>query len=301
MNYKKILRIGLFWIGICFVLWLAVHSWESIQGSLRSVNWLLFCLSVIVALISNIVASAIFWNLLLKHNVDVGFRRTIKLFLMGQIAKYIPGKVWVIAHQVSSLQKEGVALGVAMANIELMMIIVIMVSLISIALIASFSSIPAAVLILFVGVFVVWMFIKNNLLSWGLRLFPRLGKNEGEVKNAAGAAFGFWGVASCYMAFIILYLASYVLMLNSVFGFSHGESAVYIAALSLAWVVGLAAFIVPGGIGVREVLFMVIAGAIGQGVDASVLASIAVISRAWLIVQDFMGVGVALLLGKSAA
>ncbi len=293
MKYKNILRNILFWIGICFVLWLIVHSWQDIQENLRSVNWPLFCLSVVAAVVGNVIASAIFWNLLLKHNVDVGYQKTIRLFFTAQIAKYIPGKIWMIAHQVSSIQKEGAAVGVVMANVELMIILVAINLLMSVALLLFYSNIFLAVTILLAGVFVVWLLVKFDLLALAIKMFPRF-KNDGEEgKSSTGMAFGLLGVASCYAGLIIFYILSYTLMLHSVFGFSIRESAIYIASLALAWVAGLAAFIVPGGIGVREALFMAIAGTMGQGVDVGALAAIAVISRVWLIAQDFVGIGLA--------
>jgi len=296
MELKKILRVVLFWVGIGFISWLAFHSWGEIQSYLSVVDWFLFGFSVVVAVLSNVVISAIFWNLLLKHNVDVSYLKTIRLFFTAQIAKYIPGKVWVIAHQVSSIQKEGVVLGVAMANIELMMILVVMSLLSSAILYAFITSFFFVVPVLFIGGFIVWFFIKYNFLGLVLRVFSRFERKNRKENECGEMAFGFLGIAFCYVVFVILYIASYLLMLYSVFGFSFDESVLYIISLSLAWVVGLVAFVVPGGVGVREVLFIATAGLIGQGVEVEVLVSIAVISRVWLMMQEVVGVAGALLI-----
>jgi uncharacterized membrane protein YbhN (UPF0104 family) len=56
----------------------------------------------------------------------------------------------------------------------------------------------------------------------------------------------------------------------------------------LAWVVSVFAIVMPAGIGVREVVFLLIAGG-GNDYPAGLLVTIAIVSRFWQLTVDIFG------------
>ena len=90
-------------------------------------------------------------------------------------------------------------------------------------------------------------------------------------------------------------LANY-LLLNAGFGFTTRESTLFIAFFSIAWVVGVATFIMPAGIGVREAVFVLLATQLGQSYSLKTLATIAIMYRFWQIFHEVGGLIVAFVL-----
>jgi uncharacterized membrane protein YbhN (UPF0104 family) len=92
------------------------------------------------------------------------------------------------------------------------------------------------------------------------------------------------------LLFSVVYVVSYSLMLHSVFGFDYTTSLTFTAYLGLAWVVGVLSIVSPGGLGVREAVFIMMAHASGVAVTLELLSVIAVVSRLWLVAQEIVGV-----------
>ncbi|MBE9563224.1 MAG: hypothetical protein IMF12_10225 [Proteobacteria bacterium] len=81
----------------------------------------------------------------------------------------------------------------------------------------------------------------------------------------------------------------------AVFNFSMVQSANYIAYLGIAWIVGVLSFFIPGGMGVRELVFVILANSVSNEVSLEMLSSIAVISRFWIILQELTGISLILI------
>ena len=95
---------------------------------------------------------------------------------------------------------------------------------------------------------------------------------------------------ACYSLFCFFYVGSFLLLLKSAFEFSFDESYIFIAILSLSWLGGVLAFVVPLGMGVREFLFVMFSGYLANPQPFEVLLSIALLARVAQILQELLGV-----------
>ena len=93
-----------------------------------------------------------------------------------------------------------------------------------------------------------------------------------------------------YFLFIVAYVVSNSLMLNSLFGLSIEETLMIISISTFAWVVSVFVFIVPAGIGVREAIFLSGSFALMPEINIEITASIAIFTRVLQVLQELLGV-----------
>ncbi len=84
-------------------------------------------------------------------------------------------------------------------------------------------------------------------------------------------------------------------MMYAVFDLPIQDSWRYIVYLNLAWIGGVLAFIAAAGLGVREIMFVLVTGYSSGNVSLNVVATIAVLTRFWQILEDLCGVVITLL------
>jgi len=290
-NYTSILRRFLFGLGILFLMALIVNSWEQLQHLWFTIHWPLFILSILISCLSNWLASLFFKELLHKYGIEVTHNLVYKLFFYAQIAKYIPGKIWILFYQATLVGKIGASRTMLFANIDLMAILVLISATISLSLIsldyypilAGLFFLLGLLLTLFIGKFCYLFNSLNYLLSHFKSLKNKLGTCHTEINS--------WLLITYYTFFWMTYLIANFLMMFAIFSFSISESTHYIAYLGLAWIIGVIAFLVPSGIGVREFVFILLAQqTFSQHISLDLLAMIAIMSRFWIILQEITAV-----------
>jgi hypothetical protein len=92
------------------------------------------------------------------------------------------------------------------------------------------------------------------------------------------------------LSIFVLPVASSYFLLNYGMGIDQGLTLQLCALLLLSWIVGLLAFIVPAGIGVRELIFFSLGGVLTYPPEPALLASIALASRVVQVSIDVIGV-----------
>ena len=114
--YKNLLRPLLFIIGLLFLAVLVIHSWDKLLQLLPTIHWPFFILSVLIGFLGNLFTSFFFKELLHKYGIEVTNQLAHKIFFYAQIAKYIPGKVWVLFYQAMLVNKIGATRMMLFAN-----------------------------------------------------------------------------------------------------------------------------------------------------------------------------------------
>lgn len=302
MNYKtsipkksvllKIIRTFLLILGLLFIAILIFHSWKEIQHILKETNPELFVLSILCAFTGNLILTILFRNSLRKYGCEITTCMTNKLFFYGQIAKYVPGKIWSIVFQKSLIEKAGTMRAILFSNIDLLAISMVINATIALCLILFNISLAFPLLIYVTGVIACIIVSRSRLISKLasaiLMKFKQLEKDTPLHKNTLNNMF----ITICYSATWFSYLIAWFLVLSASFGLSIKESSVYIAFLCLSWIIGILAFFVPVGMGVREGVFIALARYAGIDAPLETLAAIAVITRLWLIIQDIGGASI---------
>ena len=295
---RKLISSLLFVLGLIFLLLLVKQSWTEIKNTLSSIRTFEFTLAVAIGILSNFVMAIYFNRLLKKYDVLISDRFAIKLFMVGQIAKYIPGKIWSFAYQISQIEKLGGAAGVILANFELIIGAIYLITLIALVIFSLLMSKLLAFILCILGLLVFIIIYKNNIIKKILNLIGNLYKNKIQTikinKSSTSILSGFF----IFSLFCTFYVLSSYYMLRSAFDFTLQETLLYVAILSTSWVGGIIIFIVPLGVGVREYLFVITASYFTSSVPMEVMLSIAVLSRITQIIQELIGATIALIIKK---
>ena len=286
-NHKEIIRRVLFIAGLLFVFVLVLESWGEIERLLRSVKPLEFTLSVVTGLLGTLTISVFFNRLLGKNGVVLSDRLAIKIYLVGQIAKYIPGKIWGIAYQISHVAGARAATGVVLANMENMFIVIYMTSMTAFVLV-SLQLETIFTLASVIGGLVVFLLLYRTRLVLNIvhLVLKTIGQQDFVPVSSECIKPGpVEGVLFCVI-FCSTYALSYILMLDAVFNFPPEQAYVYIVLLSIAWIGGVLTIIVPAGMGVRELIFVSFTSQLIPDQSMESIVSIAVVTRAWQLLQE---------------
>lgn len=280
---NTVLRRSLLIIGLLFIGILLYYSWQTIVQLSLQMDFKLFALSLLIATLMNISVSHLFKITLEKYSVNLNYLQTYQLFFYSQLTKYIPGKIWLLLYQRAYLKHPQATSIIILVNIELMALMTI--NVISVAILLLFKNSLSLILYIVlctVNIFFLYKDILNKILRWSLQKFPFL-HTRIVVNHSLESALT---LIINYSIFTLTYLISYFLLLMAVFHFSILQSADYIALLGIAWFIGVISFIIPLGMGVRELTFIILSQYLSTHISIELVSSIAIISRFWAILQE---------------
>ena len=289
-NNKRAVRFVLFSLGLGFVVFLIFQSRNEIHDVIARIKTVEFLAAILVGVVGNFVLAILFGSLLRKHGVDMSYSAATKIHMRAQIAKYIPGKIWSIAYQISHVKGAKAATGILVSNLELMIFSLFITGIIAIMCFCFVRSLAFSGAVFVLGLLVFSMLHKTSFLQKiTFRMASKYLKDEMPDNLGNSDVNDFLGVA-CYSLFCIVYIGSFLLLLKSAFDLSLYESYIYIAILSLSWLGGVLAFVVPLGMGVREFLFVMFSGYLSNPEPFEILLSIALLARVAQILQELLGV-----------
>ena len=295
---KSNLRPLLFLVGIAFFILLIAQSREETEIILATINWSFFLLSALIAVGDNILISLLFQTLLQKYGFLLDYPRIGEMYFFGQMAKYIPGRFWSILYHATFLDGPGATKATFLANLDLTAVMLWRNLAIAAALLASYFNAGVAFVFVILGIFVFALLCRCCWLTYiggrVIRLFKKA-----ELESFCHCSPKTFLICTVSLFTWIAFLAANILLMQAALGYDAEVAIFYIAYFGLAWVVGVISFIVPAGIGVREVTFIFLAQTFGQdGNDTNVatLAAIAIVYRFWQVSHEVGGLVVGFVL-----
>ncbi|WP_406640043.1 YbhN family protein [Amycolatopsis sp. WGS_07] len=290
------------WVAILLVIGFAAKSlasnWDEFWRTLKDVAWQSSALSL-VALVLSIMVSTWGWQVLVDHlGKPIGYARGAQICLVGSLGKYVPGSVWAYLLQMELGRKAGLARARIFTG-SLIQLGVGVVSALVVSLLAApavFSNSPRAMW-LFVLIPVGLALLHPRILTWGTSLVlkilrrPPLAEPLGwsVVFKTFGASMGAWVLQGVHLW----------LLANSVGAPGFNGLILCVGAMAVAMTVGTFAFILPSGVGVREVAQVAVLTASGLTVGQA--TAFAVASRVMFTVADLLTAGFAALAAKVTA
>ncbi|WP_410658519.1 lysylphosphatidylglycerol synthase transmembrane domain-containing protein [Amycolatopsis sp. lyj-112] len=280
------------WIAILAVVGFAaktlVDNWGEFWRTLSDVAWESSTLSL-VALIAAIMVSTYGWQVMVDDlGKPIGYARGAQICLVGSLGKYVPGSVWAYLLQMELGRKAGLARARIFTG-SLIQLGVGVVSALVVSLLAApavFSNSPRAMW-LFVLIPVGLAMLHPKVLTWGTSLVLRILRRPpldhrlswsviGKVFGSSTAAWALQGVHLWLLA-------------NSVGTPGFSGFVLCVGAMAVAMTVGTFAFILPSGVGVREVAQVAVLTASGLTVGQATAFAIA--SRVMFTLADLITAG----------
>jgi len=255
---------------------------EELLGAISNASILFLGLVYLATLTQNVTLWLVFHS-----SIGAGNRYldTAKMHFGGQVAKYLPGKVWGLVYQ-ATLKSDSMPVGhIVQGNIVLYSMGIVSVVFTSAALIAYPISLSLAAIILVAGAAVSAFCMSSDHLYHVIQRFSRLSARFELTSDTPRTDFSIATRVAVYLILILTYVLSNVFLLNAFFDVDIHQALRLSAYLGIAWLAGVVVAISPSGLGVREAVFIGI-GYVSDESSFEVYASIAIAARVIQVLQD---------------
>jgi glycosyltransferase 2 family protein len=289
-NSRPIVRIAsLFFFILCvaFVVLLLVRDWSEIVSALRHARYAWLFPAGLCA-VGAMLLMAWRWGsaIVVVGGERSAAQRVISAFFVGEAGKYIPGAIWAMLGRSELARREGYETPIAYSSVAL--------SLVGCYLAASLTALILAVLALTSGsINMPWWPVALVVVVGIAAIHPRISRSimglvSRVLRRQMTIEIPSW--TSClrltmtYVPVWVLIAASTTFVTASLV--VHPPIARVALAAVVSWIIG---FITPspGGIGVREAVFVALAG-----IAAGPAAAAAVLARVLFVLIDISGAGV---------
>jgi uncharacterized membrane protein YbhN (UPF0104 family) len=278
-------------IGMIFVTRILVSEGSTLASSFRAATvWLLIASIPLGALGMGWIGFQ--WNGVITA---LGGRRVawpalFRSYYVGQLGKYVPGGVWPVIGRAELLARFGTGRRIAYPSVGLSMVTTYLGAVLLAAAASPFALASSAnerswfLLTLPVGFAALHPAVLGRIIGVGERFF-----SKGEPTTVPP-----WGTA---VALVVRHVPAWLLISATTYVVARSMHidvgfAVVLFATPLAWGAGLVAVPVPGGIGVRESVFVAL---VASSAGAGEAAALAITSRAIFIIADVLAAAIAAL------
>lgn len=270
-------------VGILFVARNLVADWDSVIANARAAESRYLVVAFLVAVLGMLIIALGWRQCLLALGGRVSIREALRQYYIGELGKYVPGGVWTVVGRGELARSSGLSrvssYGATVVSI-------------AIAYLAAIVTAGVTVLVFDTGGEDSWIaltpwLVPLALLSLhprairlGLKAISKLGRRPSGLDLSSWAT-GIRLMVVHIPAWIGIGIATWLVAL-SLDPTAPSLANILIAAV-MSWVAGLLAVPVPGGIGVREAVFVAMATSL---TSPGVAAAVAVTSRLLFILVD---------------
>lgn len=231
------------------------------------------------------------WRLMLRAwGAEMTFWTAVRVWTVANLGKYVPGKIWQITAMAAMARRAGVSAVVStgsallgtVINIACGIAIVLVIGWRWVDQIRDDARLVALVLLAaFVLGLLALPFLLPRLNAIAARLTGRLIAFE-----APPARIVLVAILGNLVAWL-MYGVAFMWVVSGVIGESSGTPWQYIAIYTASYVAGYLVLFLPGGIGVREGVAVVLLGGLALATPKQALL-IAAVSRVWLTLLEIV-------------
>lgn len=290
---RTIYRSILFLCGIAVIGWLAWDARIDLAEVFASVRPGLFFAAILLGVMLTVAQGLLFARLLAKHGTEADTQEIIASFLLSQPGKYIPGKVWSAVMQSLALRRESHFAEIAIANIELMIVAMVQMTMLGIAALwirlpfASAAALGSGMVLCVAIIMLPTRLLFRRLPARIAAIFNINIISEQRQSITTWSAIGLSG-----LIFGLNLAASICLLSAAGASITHNEYAPILATLYLAFAASFLAVPVPAGIGIREAAAVGLGLIIAPEISSSLIISVALLARCWQLVTDTFCLGI---------
>jgi len=289
------LRLSFLVAVLAFGVIIVVSQWDELSAALRTMSWGLVLASVLPAAAGTWV-NVLAWRAVI---VDLGGRLTVsqagRVFLIGQLGKYLPGSIWSFLAQAELARDHEVSRKATLTGSMIGVAISMGTGTLVTVLMLPFGATDAVrrywwvVLVIPICLVTLHPRVLGPVLDRCLRLIRRQPLDRYPTYRGQLTSAG-WYV----LGWILLGLHAWLLMLA--LGAPVAQSLpVAIGGFALAFVIGLIVLPAPAGAGIREVVIVL---AFNAFLTPSEALALALTSRLILTALDFVLAGISWRAGR---
>lgn len=258
MNLKSPVKSSVKYIVAAVLVFFLARSvivnWKSIKGYDWSFNPGLMAVSCLMFFAAYAILPLIWSNVLKYMGYRLRFSDAWHIYYIGNLGRYIPGKVWAVAGMAYMAEKAGIPAATAGAAAVFAQVYSLLSSFVFflIFLIFNVTYFYGYHILWIVAVFcilaVIFLFPRNleYALNYCLKKFGREPVRIGITPRSALKIIAFYSVSW------ILFGAAFWVLISAAVGRGQVNLLFASGAWATAYAIGFLAFFVPGGLGVRE-------------------------------------------------
>lgn len=217
-------------------------------------GWWLVAIALIVTLLAHIWSGWVWTRILSIFGQSLGLYGGIRVYLITNIAKYLPGNVWHFYGRISALKKQGSSTGTATLCVILEPLLMAASALLIAIATTLFGVVDADNSLTILGQILALAVVLTGIHPRILNpILHRLGKSKAngstiETRLKTYPLLPFLGE----IGFIIFRGAGFLCTMMALQRVTPSQIPILIGAFSIAWLLGLIVPGAPGGIGVFE-------------------------------------------------
>lgn len=280
-------------LGVGFVARELIRSWDDVRAAMAGANPGLLAVALLVGSAGFLVIGLGWRRCLAALGARPAVRDTLHWYYVGQLGKYVPGGIWPVVGRGELARRGGIPAGVGYGSTILSLGVTYLAAILTVALaLVAGAAGGAGVLwqpvlaLLPIGI----LALHPRIVSAGLRFARRLTRRELQIPVPS------WGTSIgllLWHAPAWLAVGSATWLIAAALDPGSPDFRNLLFATVLSWVVGFLVVPAPGGIGVREAVFVAAATSLSS---PGVAAAVAVLARVTFILVDLIGAGGATLL-----
>jgi glycosyltransferase 2 family protein len=277
-------------LGIAFVVRELVTSWDDVRTAIAGANPVLLLGALAVGSCGMLIIGLGWRQWLATLGARRSCRETLHWYYVGQLGKYVPGGIWPVIGRGEMARRGGVAPSVGYSSTVLSLGVTYLAAILTVAMVllagaTGRDGVPwqPVVLLLPLGM----LALHPKVVSAVLRVARRVSRRELRIPVpswSTSAGLLLWHVP----AWLAIGLATWLIAVA--LDTTAPDLRNILFATVLSWVVGFLVVPAPGGIGVREAVFVAAATSLST---AGVAAAVAVVARVIFILVDLIGAGLA--------
>ncbi len=281
-----------------FLVMNLVQNWQALQNVAITLRWGKITLSLGIALAAFGLYPLGTQVGLRAMGARLSYRDAYYVYHSSQLAKYLPGRIWIIPGRAVVLQRfdvDPVLAGVSILLESYLMITAGVIVFIPYLLLNQQTEIRHLGIVgLFFLIPLILLILIPRLLNWLLeRIMKILNRPYKPV------TYSWYHLTLMLLVYILFWgmmgLGLFVLS-GSFYDLPISDLVLMMGVMGFSWVVGFVSFLTPAGLGVREGAMQFL---LAPFIPLPLPALIAVVARLWWSLADLGSIGLALILKKS--
>ncbi|MBF0225192.1 MAG: flippase-like domain-containing protein [Desulfobacterales bacterium] len=279
-------------LAFCFIARYLYLNWNEVKNFNWHINYSFLCLSMIFLCVPFIMMAFGWYFILIMLKCRVNAWDCVRIYVLSQLARYIPGKIFMFIGRVIMAEKMGVKKTVSSISVFVEAILSTSGAFFAILILYMFSS---KIRIEWINPFYTAFIIIIGLAALNPKLIKYvlifLLKNK-EILDFDWLDFKYYKIllmSTFYTIQWILVGISFYFFVSAILGQMISPKYFFDTAclFLISWLIGFLSFITPGGIGVREAI---LTAGLQSLVPVYLAGVIAISSRIWFTVGELLGV-----------
>ncbi|WP_062465367.1 lysylphosphatidylglycerol synthase domain-containing protein [Demequina soli] len=284
---KQVLRWAFLAVAVGLLGYAVVTQWDEVSSALAELTWH----AIVGALAACVLAlglNALSWRAVMRSiGLDATVPEALRVFLLSQVGKYIPGSVWPVLAQAEFARDHGVSRPRAMTGSIVAMVVGVVTAGV-VGAVGLLVAVPGALAtywwVLVVAAALALMLVPpvlERLVVLAFRLTRRT-----EVPAHVGGKALLASAAWSALMWVVLGVHAWLLLRELAPG---SGLAIATGAFAFAWLVGFLVVVAPAGAGAREAALVVALAPVATPAQALTLA---LVSRFVMTAADAIGLGI---------